>query len=159
MGKYRRVCNEDVWQASFFQDRECAWDHRRFTNLPKDSLKSDNCDCVIFKCSHRIQSFMFSQTFFLTRYLSDEVKFAFSPFSAVHCVDCSVSKIKKWALIFTLQREYFHVSIISTDSTSKSFLFQNQPWSWMESKKFNNEFVQCALCVVKNSGISGYTGI
>lgn len=53
----------------------------------------------------------------------------------------------------------FHVSIISTDSTSKSFLFQNQPWSWMESKKFNNELVQCALCVVKNSGISGYIGI
>lgn len=23
----------------------------------------------------------------------------------------------------------------------------------MESKKFNNELVQCALCVVKNSGI------
>lgn len=154
MGKYCTVCNEDVWQASFFQDRECAWDHRRFTNLPKDSLKSDNFDCVT-EYNHSCFLKHFSHT--LSKQWSKICILFFFCGSLWVCVDCSVSKKK--ALIFTLQREYFHVSIISTDSTSKSFLFQNQPWSWMESKKFNNELVQCALCVVKNSGISGYIGI
>lgn len=83
---------------------------------------------------------------FLARYLSNEVKFAFSPFSAVHCVDCSVSKIKKGALIFTLQREYFPCLDNLHRQHLEVFLIQKPTPELNGIQKIQQRI--CAMCIV-----------
>lgn len=63
---------------------------------------------------------------------------------------CGVQRFEEFGANFHLKNvSIFYVSITSTDTTPRASLFQNQPLSWMESKKYNNEFVQCALFVFR----------
>lgn len=99
---------------------------------------------------------------FLTRYLSNEVKFAFSPYSAVHCefVQIAAFPPQKRALIFTLQREYFPCLDNLHRQHLEVFLIRKPTPELNGIQKIQQRI--CAMCIVcsqKQRYISGYTGI